>query len=309
MAEEPVRDFATGPETTLTELLERFGTAGGFTAAKLATAAGIMRRMHDSDCTVFLSFPADIMATGTRGVLRQLVSNGFIDVIVTTCGTLDHDIARTLANYYHGDFEMNDTELRERGINRLGNVLVPDDSYGIPIEKWMQSFLEDLYKKQTRWIPREIWHELGARLAREERGNESLLAACVAQNVPVFVPGFSDGAVGSQLWQFWQSHRDFTPDTLADEHALSDIVHEAKATGALMIGGGISKHHVIRWNQFRDGLDYAIQVTTAPEWDGSLSGARIREAVSWGKVRPEAQRVTVEGDATVLLPLLAGALR
>lgn len=309
MAEEPVRDFTTGPETTLTELLERFGTAGGFTAAKLATAAGIMRRMHDSDCTVFLSFPADIMATGTRGVLRQLVSNGFIDVIVTTCGTLDHDIARTLANYYHGDFEMNDTELRERGINRLGNVLVPDDSYGIPIEKWMQLFLEDLYKKQTRWIPREIWHELGARLAREERGNESLLAACVAQNVPVFVPGFSDGAVGSQLWQFWQSHRDFTPDTLADEHALSDIVHDAKATGALMIGGGISKHHVIWWNQFRDGLDYAIQVTTAPEWDGSLSGARIREAVSWGKVRPEAQRVTVEGDATVLLPLLAGALR
>ena len=309
MAEEPVRDFTTGPETTLTELLERFGTAGGFTAAKLATAAGIMRRMHDSDCTVFLSFPADIMATGTRGVLRQLVSNGFIDVIVTTCGTLDHDIARTLANYYHGDFEMNDTELRERGINRLGNVLVPDDSYGIPIEKWMQSFLEDLYKKQTRWIPREIWHELGARLAREERGNESLLAACVAQNVPVFVPGFSAGAVGSQLWQFWQSHRDFTPDTLADEHALSDIVHDAKATGALMIGGGISKHHVIWWNQFRDGLDYAIQVTTAPEWDGSLSGARIREAVSWGKVRPEAQRVTVEGDATVLLPLLAGALR
>ena len=309
MAEEPVRDFTTGPETTLTELLERFGTAGGFTAAKLATAAGIMRRMHDSDCTVFLSFPADIMATGTRGVLRQLVSNGFIDVIVTTCGTLDHDIARTLANYYHGDFEMNDTELRERGINRLGNVLVPDDSYGIPIEKWMQLFLEDLYKKQTRWIPREIWHELGARLAREERGNESLLAACVAQNVPVFVPGFSDGAVGSQLWQFWQSHRDFTPDTLADEHVLSDIVHDAKATGALMIGGGISKHHVIWWNQFRDGLDYAIQVTTAPEWDGSLSGARIREAVSWGKVRPEAQRVTVEGDATVLLPLLAGALR
>ena len=309
MAEEPVRDFTTGPETTLTELLERFGTAGGFTAAKLATAAGIMRRMHDSDCTVFLSFPADIMATGTRGVLRQLVSNGFIDVIVPPCGTLDHDIARTLANYYHGDFEMNDTELRERGINRLGNVLVPDDSYGIPIEKWMQSFLEDLYKKQTRWIPREIWHELGARLAREERGNESLLATCVAQNVPVFVPGFSDGAVGSQLWQFWQSHRDFTPDTLADEHALSDIVHDAKATGALMIGGGISKHHVIWWNQFRDGLDYAIQVTTAPEWDGSLSGARIREAVSWGKVKPEAQRVTVEGDATVLLPLLAGALR
>ncbi len=309
MPEKPVRDFTASPGTTLLELLERFGTAGGFTAAKLATAADIMRRMHDADCTVFLSFPADIMATGTRGVLRQLVADGFADVVVTTCGTLDHDIARTLADYYHGDFALDDAELRERGVNRLGNVLVPDDSYGIPIEKWMQPFLDDLYKKQSRWTPWEIWRELGLRLAREERGDESLLAACAARDVPVFVPGFSDGAVGSQLWQFWQSHRDFTPDTLADEHALSDIVHDAPATGALMIGGGISKHHVIWWNQFRDGLDYAVQVTTAPEWDGSLSGARVREAVSWGKVKPEARRVTVEGDATVLLPLLTGALR
>jgi deoxyhypusine synthase len=189
MPEKPVRDFTASPETTLTELLERFGTAGGFTATKLATAASIMRRMHDADCTVFLSFPADIMATGTRGVLRQLVADGFADVVVTTCGTLDHDIARTLADYYHGDFALDDAELRERGVNRLGNVLVPDDSYGIPIEKWMQPFLDDLYKKQSRWTPWEIWRELGLRLAREERGDESLLAACAARDVPVFVPG------------------------------------------------------------------------------------------------------------------------
>ena len=75
-----------------------------------------------------------------------------------------------------------------------------------------------------------------------------------------------------------------------------------------MVGGGISKHHTIWWNQFRDGLDYAVQVTTAPEWDGSLSGARVREAVSWGNVRPKARRITVEGDATVLLPLILGPL-
>jgi len=84
--------------------------------------------------------------------------------------------------------------------------------------------------------------------------------------------------------------------------------HEANSTGAIMVGGGISKHHTIWWNQFRDGLDYAVQVTTAPEWDGSLSGARVREAVSWGKVQPKARRITVEGDATVLLPLILGPL-
>ncbi|MFW6197193.1 MAG: deoxyhypusine synthase family protein, partial [Thermoplasmatota archaeon] len=78
----------------------------------------------------------------------------------------------------------------------------------------------------------------------------------------------------------------------------------ADETGALMVGGGISKHHTIWWNQFRDGLDHAVYVTTAVEYDGSLSGARVREAVSWGKVREEADYITVEGDATVLLPLI-----
>ena len=107
---------------------------------------------------------------------------------------------------------------------------------------------------------------------------------------------------------FWQDHRDFTLDIFAEENDLSDIVHEAESTGALMVGGGISKHHTIWWNQFREGLDYAVLVTTSPEWDGSLSGARVREAVSWGKVQPKARRITVEGDATVMLPLILGPL-
>ncbi|MCK4717775.1 MAG: deoxyhypusine synthase family protein, partial [Thermoplasmata archaeon] len=50
-------------------------------------------------------------------------------------------------------------------------------------------------------------------------------------------------------------------------------------------------------------------MTTADESDGSLSGARVREAVSWGKVKEEAKYVTVEGDVTVLLPLVIAALK
>ena len=77
-----------------------------------------------------------------------------------------------------------------------------------------------------------------------------------------------------------------------------------------MVGGGISKHHVIWWNQFREsaGMDSAVSITTAPEYDGSLSGARLREAISWGKIRPEAPQVVLEGEASVLLPLLGADL-
>ena len=308
MRENPVKDIKINATTSLEDLISQFGEAGGFVASKISTATSIMQDMQNATSTKFLSFPADIMATGTRGLLRQLVENDMVDVIVTTSGTLDHDIARILADYYHGDFAMDDQQLREEGVNRLGNVLVPDDSYGIPIENWMQPILEELYSKENRWVPWKIWRELGLRLADESNGSESLLAICAKKNIKVFVPGPTDGAVGSQLWLFWQSHKDFTLDIFAEEHELSDIVHDADSTGALMVGGGISKHHTIWWNQFRDGLDYAVQVTTAPEWDGSLSGARVREAVSWGKVRPKARRITVEGDATVLLPLILGPL-
>ena len=308
MRKNPVKDIQINSNTTLEDLISQFGEAGGFVASKIPTATSIIKNMNENECTKFLSFPADIMATGTRGLIRQLVEKDMVDVVVTTCGTLDHDIARILADYYHGDFAMDDEKLREEGVNRLGNVLVPDDSYGIPIENWIQPILEDLYSQESRWPPWKIWHELGLRLSKEKNSSESFLVECAKKNIKVFVPGPTDGAVGSQLWLFWQSHKDFTLDVLAEEHELSDIVHEANSTGALMVGGGISKHHTIWWNQFRDGLDYAVQVTTAPEWDGSLSGARVREAVSWGKVRPKARRITVEGDATVLLPLILGPL-
>jgi deoxyhypusine synthase len=75
-----------------------------------------------------------------------------------------------------------------------------------------------------------------------------------------------------------------------------------------MIGGGISKHHTLWWNQFRDGLDYALYITTAQEFDGSLSGALVREAISWGKVAKDAKQATIHAEATTILPFLFSAL-
>jgi deoxyhypusine synthase len=82
----------------------------------------------------------------------------------------------------------------------------------------------------------------------------------------------------------------------------------SKRTGAFIIGGGISKHHVIWWAQYCNGLNHAVYVTTAQEYDGSLSGAQTREAISWGKIAERAENITIEGDATVLLPLMVSAL-
>ena len=140
--------------------------------------------------------------------------------------------------------------------------------------------------------------------------NESSFLYWAFKNqIPVIVPGITDGAVGYQLWLYKQSHRDFTIDVLEDEQLISDFIYSHKKLGALIIGGGISKHHAIWWSQFRNGLDIAVYITTAYEYDGSLSGALTKEAISWGKIKPRGKHVTIHGDATIILPfLIQGAL-
>ena len=126
--------------------------------------------------------------------------------------------------------------------------------------------------------------------------------------IPVIVPGIMDGAVGSQIWLFTQKHNDFKLNMMQDADILSGLVFKAEKSGALMLGGGISKHHTLWWNQYREGLDYAVYVTTAQEFDGSLSGALVREAISWGKVTQEAKQTTIHAEITTLLPFLYRAL-
>ncbi len=305
MLKDRVEDYDFSKNMSVDVLVSQMEKAWGFTAGKLATAVRILERMNrEKGCVRFLSFTGNLVATGTRGVFKELVKRKLVDVIITTCGTIDHDVARCWKSYYRGSFVMNDAKLRGEGINRLGNVLVPDDSYGVIIEKKMRVLLEGLWTEGIKEVSSsQFCREIGKRVCNET----SILYWAAKNGIPVHVPGITDGAVGYQTWLFSQDHG-FRLNLLKDEGQLSDIVCSAKKTGALIVGGGISKHHTIWWNQFKDGLDYVVYVSTADEWDGSLSGARPREAVSWGKISAKAKRIMVEGDASVILPIMTSAL-
>lgn len=299
-----VRDMRLRRGIPASEIVEQMGRAGGFGAKHLAQGAEIVREMlADKESTNFLSFPACIVSTGLRGIIAEIIPQ--FDAVITTCGTLDHDLARAWGGkYYGGRFEMDDARLHREGINRLGNILIPNASYGETLEKGMMPVLKELYSQKSEWGGRELIHEFGKRVKDEG----SIVHQAARHGVPIYVPGFFDGAFGANVFTFANGTKNKV-DLLKDEKELSDMVFEAKKTGALMVGGGISKHHVIWWNQYKGGLDYAVYITTASQYDGSLSGARLTEAVSWGKVKEKARYVTVDGDATILLPLmLAGAL-
>lgn len=302
---EKVQDIHITKNTTLAQLNAQFDASSAFTAKKLADGTAILAAMQNVDVK-FLSFPAALISTGIRGLVRDLAKSKMFDIIMTTCGTLDHDITRSVASYHHGRFEADDAELAQKEIHRLGNVFIPFKNYGEAIETTLQPMLQAMYDEGKRELgTAELNREIGVRL----NNDDSILTQCARNNIQVIVPGITDGAVGTQILVFQQEHPDFRVDVFRDEQILMDMLFgEEKTMGALMIGGGISKHHTIWWAQFASGLDYAVFVTTAVEHDGSLSGARTREAISWNKMKQEAKHITIEGDATIILPLLVGPL-
>lgn len=286
------------------EIIKQMSLSGGFEATNLVNGINIVRKIiNDNQCTRFLSFVGAIVSTGARGILREMVKRKMFDCLITTCGALDHDIARTFGKYYSGDFHVDDRFLKKKNIHRLGNIFIPAKNYGELIENKIQGILFEYYQLHNEFSGYEIIDYIGSKL-----DPSSILYWAHKNKIPVIVPGLVDGAVGSQIWLFYQKHKDLILNLLKDQSIISDLVFDAKKTGALMLGGGISKHHTLWWNQYRDGLDYAVYITTANEWDGSLSGAEIREAISWNKVNNRAKQVTIHGEITTLLPFFYSAL-
>jgi deoxyhypusine synthase len=301
----PVQDINITSQTNIEEIFEMMSKSGGFESRNLADGLEILSSMiADKSCLRFLSFVAAITSTGIRGIIKSMIQKKWFDVVITTCGALDHDIARHFSNYREGSFTMDDSQLADQNIHRLGNVLVPMESYGPLIEEKVQAILEEAYKQGKKEMSTaDITYEIGKKL-----GEDSFLYWAYKNNIPVIVPGIMDGAVGSQVWMFSQKHRDFKLNMTADADTISGLVFKAQKSGALMLGGGISKHHTLWWNQYRDGLDYAVYITTAQEFDGSLSGALVREAISWGKVTQGAKQTTIHAEITTTLPFLYRAL-
>ncbi|MGC8495598.1 MAG: deoxyhypusine synthase [Candidatus Micrarchaeia archaeon] len=302
----PIKDLKIKKEMKVSELVKAMKDVGGFSAQHLVDGIDILKRMiDDKDSFNFLSFPADLVSTGIRGILASSVK--YFDAIVTTGGTLDHDIARAYGGIYHkGTFNVDDSMLHRMGIYREGNVFIENAQYGLKMEESFNKIMNDIYNSKDykkEYSASELIYEFGKRMT----DNNSIIRQAYLNKVPIFCPGILDGAFGTALSIFAQDH-DFKLNLIKDELELSNIAFDNKVSGALMLGGGISKHHVIWWNQFKKGLDYAVYVTTATQYDGSLSGARLTEAVSWGKIKEKARYVTIDGDVTIILPIMFAAI-
>ncbi|MCI4465051.1 MAG: deoxyhypusine synthase [Thermoproteus sp.] len=290
------------------DLIETYRRIGGFQALHVAEAADVLKEAVERADLRFFSFTANLVATGLREVIAEAIRRRLFNVVVTTAGALDHDIAKAEgARYLPASFDLDDADLADKGYHRLGNLVISRDEYGPYVERFVFRALDSLDAERI------ATYELAGHFGRL-MPEGSILGAAARAGVEVFVPGITDGAVGTAILTYndvqrvKRGGRRVVIDVLKDEERLRELVASARSLAALIVGGGISKHHVIWWAQFKGGLDYVVYVTTATEYDGSLSGARPKEAITWGKVKRNAKAVHIMADATLVLPILLGYL-
>jgi len=223
--------------------------------------------------------------------------------MVTTAGGVEEDLMKCLAPHYMGDFALKGAELRRKGINRIGNLLVPNHNYCL-FEDWLTPILNAMLDEQQKtgriWSPSQMIDKMGEVINDEE----SICYWAHKNGIPIFCPAITDGSIGDMLFFHSFNRPGLIVDLVQDIRKLNRMAIDAKHTGMLIFGGGLVKHHICNANLMRNGADYAVFVNTGQEFDGSDSGAKPDEAVSWGKVKLTATPVKVCAEATIIMPLL-----
>ena len=255
---------------------------------------------------IFCGFTSNLTSSGVRETLCYLAKNKMIDVFCTTAGGIEEDFIKCLAKTYIGDFALKGADLRKKGLNRIGNLLVPNDNY-CKFEDWLMPLLDVMLSEQkekgTHWTPSSFIKRLGLEINDET----SVFYWCAKNDIPVYCPALTDGSIGDMLYFHSFKNPGLIIDLVQDIKNCNDeafLVKRPRKTGLIILGGGVAKHHMANANLMRNGADFSVSINTAQEFDGSDSGAKPDEAVSWGKIRPEATPVKVHADATIMFPLL-----
>jgi len=280
------------------------GFAGtGFGASKFSEAIEITNEMIKEKAFIYLGFTSNMGSSGNREIIRWLIEHNKINIGVTTSGAIEEDIMKCLGDFVLGDFRAKGKDLRAKGINRIGNIFVPNDRY-CKFEDFFQPILKELMEEQEKTgkiiTPSEIIWKLGEKI----NNPESFCYWAWKNKITIFCPAITDGALGDNIYFFKTKNPDFKLDVTDDVKKINDSTAGKKKTGVIILGAGVVKHHVLNANLFRNGADYAVYINTAQEFDGSDAGALPEEAVTWGKLTIDAKRVKVHGDATILFPLL-----
>lgn len=281
----------------------------GFQAKELGKAIDIVNMMIREKVPIFLSCTSNIISSGLREAVKYMVKHKHIKVLVTSAGGIEEDIIKTISPFRIGSFDAKGSLLADAGVSRIGNIYVTTEHY-LHFERFINRFLERIYKLQKKDKPlssSQIIFELGREISKLKNKEESVLYWAYMNRIDVYCPCITDGSFGDLVYFFKKRKNDFMIDIVGDTAKIVDFTLNCEKTAAIILGGGIAKHYVLNANIFKDGLDYAVYISTADFHDGSDSGGSGEEAISWNKINPKAPHVKVYAEATLVFPLLVAA--
>jgi len=299
-----VKHIRLNNNLTVGALVSEMNECGVLGAGNIGKAAEIVTEMFgDKDYTVFLTLAGPLVPGGMRQIIRDLIDREYVNAVVTTGANMVHDMVEALGcRHWMGSFLAEDEELKDKDIGRIGDIFIEQKAFK-GLEEWIYETLESIPEaKRERISTTELLFEIGKRITDPE----SILATAAKKKVPIISPGLVDSIAGFHMWMYGQDKK-LRLDPLLDTHTIVDIVYEAKKVGMIILGGGWPKHYALFANTFREGVDRAIQITMDRPEPGGLSGATLKEAISWGKVKPEGKEVTVICDVTIAFPLIVAS--
>jgi deoxyhypusine synthase len=283
-----------------------------FSSRDLATAANYYDMMlADKNCSVILCLAGSLFSAGLKNVVVDMVRNNMVDAIVSTGAIMvDQDFFEGLGfKHYKGSQFVDDNELRELMIDRIYDTYIDEEDLR-ECDMTIAKICDTLEKRP--YSSREfIWH-MGEFLSKHGKNKDSVVLAAYENNVPIFVPAFSDCSAGFGFvhHQFNNPESNVSLDSAKDFLELTKIKLEAYDSGLFMVGGGVPKNFAQDTVVAAEILNkevpmhkYAVQITVADDRDGALSGSTLKEASSWGKVDMTYEQM-VYCEATIAMPLI-----
>ncbi|MBD3226605.1 MAG: deoxyhypusine synthase [Candidatus Lokiarchaeota archaeon] len=298
-----VRHVDVKEEMKIDELVKEMREGAGFGARHLAESVDIYEEMiRDEENTIFLTLAGALIPGGMKKVISKLILKNYVDVLISTGAILTHDLIEAFGyKHFHGSAVIDDDELQKRGLNRIYNILLPNEAY-IGLEKRLNDIFGTLEIKNMS--NRAFLYELGKTIENKD----SILKIAADNSVPIYCPAISDSVLGYHIWSYSQLH-ELPIDIFKEHKEIVDIAFDSPKKGAVICGGGVPKHFVALAMQVTGkGLDYAIQITMDRPEPGGVSGASLKEAISWNKVDSNAKKVDVICDITIALPIILGSL-
>ena len=303
---------------TASELIEVMGGTS-FEARNVARGARLFKKMIDGGDTIWLGIAGAGIAGGMGGMVIDLLEAGFVDVICSTGAQVYHDLHFAFGLPVKAiSPSMDDDLLRKHGDTRIYDIGIRERETLEVQDEIVRQFVRDDYqqlsgKALSSW---EFNHRLGLwALDTAPYPGRSFMITAARLGVPVFWDSLSNHSIAMNLAR---TDMEGFPVVISGQRDVFDsaaISFSLPQIGFVELGGGGPKNFIqqtgptisqILGIDF-EGAERGLQIGTAIEREGSLSGCTFGEAVTWGKYKTahHDKLIQIWGEYSVIFPLLA----